>query len=184
MLPHEDAEAAEILQRRLAEDGVRIMTATTLREIAPAAGGVTARFNDGEIDADAVLVATGRSPNLEGLNLASAGVDHGAQGVHVDDWLRTSNRRIYAAGDVCSRFNFTHAADAMARIAVQNALLPLAPPRQCSRDPVVIPIRFLRWRTSASRPIEAIRRGAEPLTIPLAMSTVRSLTAIQKDSSE
>jgi pyruvate/2-oxoglutarate dehydrogenase complex dihydrolipoamide dehydrogenase (E3) component len=169
VLPHEDAEASEILQRRLAEDGVRIITATTLREVAPrpAAGGATARFNDGEMDVDAVLVATGRIPNLEALNLASARVDQGPQGVQVDDWLRTSNRRIYAAGDVCSRFHFTHAADAMARIAVQNALFPLR--RRVSA--LVIPWTTYTFPEVAHvglSPIEAIRSGAEPLTIPLA----------------
>jgi pyruvate/2-oxoglutarate dehydrogenase complex dihydrolipoamide dehydrogenase (E3) component len=169
VLPHEDAEASEILQRRLAEDGVRIMTATTLREIAPrtSARGATVRFNDGEMDVDAVLVATGRTANLERLNLLSAGVDHGSRGVRVDDWLRTSNRRIYAAGDVCSRFNFTHAADAMARIAVQNALFPLR--RRVSA--LVIPWTTYTFPEVAHvglSPIEAIRTGAEPLTIPLA----------------
>jgi pyruvate/2-oxoglutarate dehydrogenase complex dihydrolipoamide dehydrogenase (E3) component len=169
VLPHEDAEASEILQRSLAEDGVHIMTATTLREIAarPTSGGATARFNGGEIDADAVLVATGRSPNLEGLNLESAGVDHDGQGVHVDDWLRTSNPRIYAAGDVCSRFNFTHAADAMARIVVQNALFPLR--RRVSA--LVIPWAIYTFPEVAHvglSPIEAIKAGVEPITIPLA----------------
>jgi pyruvate/2-oxoglutarate dehydrogenase complex dihydrolipoamide dehydrogenase (E3) component len=169
LLPNEDAEASEILQRRLAEDGVRITTATTLREIAPrpAPGGATARFDGGEIDVDAVLVASGRIPNLEGLNLQSAGVDQGSQGVDVDDWLRTSNRRIYAAGDVCSRLNFTHAADAMARIAVQNALFPLR--RRVSA--LVIPRTTYTFPEVAHvglSPVEAIRAGAEPLTIPLA----------------
>lgn len=75
---------------------------------------------------DAVLLATGRLPNVEGLNLEAAGVraDPSA-GVLVDDFLRTSNPRVYAAGDVCSvGFMFTHAADAMARLVVRNALFP------------------------------------------------------------
>jgi pyruvate/2-oxoglutarate dehydrogenase complex dihydrolipoamide dehydrogenase (E3) component len=61
-------------------------------------------------------------PNIEGLNLEAAGVKYSPDGVIVDDYLRTSNPRIYAAGDVCSKFKFTHAADAMARIALRNAL--------------------------------------------------------------
>jgi pyruvate/2-oxoglutarate dehydrogenase complex dihydrolipoamide dehydrogenase (E3) component len=169
VLPHEDAEASEIIQRRLVEDGVRIMTATTLREIVPrpAVGGATARFDDSEVDVDAVLVATGRIPNLEGLNLQSAGVDQGSQGVRVDDRLRTTSRRIYAAGDVCSRFHFTHAADAMARIAVQNALFPLR--RRVSA--LVIPWTTYTFPEVAHvglSPVEAIQSGAESLTIPLA----------------
>jgi pyruvate/2-oxoglutarate dehydrogenase complex dihydrolipoamide dehydrogenase (E3) component len=62
-------------------------------------------------------------PNVDGLNLEAANVQYDPkQGVHVDDRLRTTNRRIFAAGDICSRFKFTHAADAMARIVIQNSL--------------------------------------------------------------
>jgi pyruvate/2-oxoglutarate dehydrogenase complex dihydrolipoamide dehydrogenase (E3) component len=69
------------------------------------------------------LVATGRAPNVEGLGLEAAGVDFDAKrGVVVDDRLRTTNRRIYAAGDVAGKWQFTHAADAMARLVLQNAL--------------------------------------------------------------
>ena len=71
---------------------------------------------------DQLLVATGRTPNVETLNLKAAGVAYSQQGVVVDDRLRTSAARIFAAGDVCSSFRFTHAADAMARIVIQNAL--------------------------------------------------------------
>ena len=72
---------------------------------------------------DAILTGTGRVPNVDGLNLEAAGVDYdAAAGVQVDDFLRTTNRRIYAAGDVCLEHKFTHTADASARIVVQNAL--------------------------------------------------------------
>src|SRR5262249_37074794 len=71
----------------------------------------------------AILVAAGRSPNVEGLNLGEAGVVYDPKkGVEVDGRLRTRNRHIFAAGDICSRYQFTHAADAMARIVIQNAL--------------------------------------------------------------
>ena len=72
--------------------------------------------------ADEILVAAGRAPNVEGLGLEAAGVRFGKRGVEVDDHLRTSNRPIYACGDVASRFQFTHIADALARIVIQNAL--------------------------------------------------------------
>jgi pyruvate/2-oxoglutarate dehydrogenase complex dihydrolipoamide dehydrogenase (E3) component len=76
-----------------------------------------------ELIVDAVLVGAGRVPNVEGLNLDAAGVRHDRkEGVQVNDRMQTTNRNIYAAGDVCSRFKFTHAADAMARIVIQNAL--------------------------------------------------------------
>ncbi len=76
-----------------------------------------------EIAADEILVAAGRTPNVEGLNLEVVGVQFDrAKGVVVDDRLRTTNSRIFAAGDVCSPYKFTHAADFMARIVIQNAL--------------------------------------------------------------
>ncbi len=72
---------------------------------------------------DEILVGAGRIPNLEGLNLEAAGVHYDErEGVSVNDRLQTTNPNIYAAGDICSRFKFTHAADAMARIVIQNAL--------------------------------------------------------------
>jgi pyruvate/2-oxoglutarate dehydrogenase complex dihydrolipoamide dehydrogenase (E3) component len=67
-------------------------------------------------------VAAGRKPNVEGLGLEAAGVDFTADGVAIDDFLRTGNPFIYAAGDVCGTYQFTHAADAMARACVRNAL--------------------------------------------------------------
>ena len=70
---------------------------------------------------DAILTGTGRVPNVDGLNLEAAGVDYDSRhGIRVDDFLRTSNPRIYAAGDVCLEHKFTHTADASARIAVQQ----------------------------------------------------------------
>jgi pyruvate/2-oxoglutarate dehydrogenase complex dihydrolipoamide dehydrogenase (E3) component len=78
---------------------------------------------DGEIEVDEILVAAGRVPNVEGLNLEVAGVTFDPrEGVCVNDYLQTSNPRIYAAGDVCMRWKFTHAADAAARMVIQNAL--------------------------------------------------------------
>ena len=82
----------------------------------------------GLVDADIVLVSAGRTPNVEGLNVAAAGVALEADGaVRVDDFLRTTNPRIYACGDVCLPWKFTHAADAAARIVIQNALFAVGP---------------------------------------------------------
>jgi len=71
---------------------------------------------------DQILVGIGRIPNIENLNLENAGVETHRHGVVVDDRLRTTNRRIYAAGDVCLKYKFTHTADAAARMVVRNAL--------------------------------------------------------------
>lgn len=72
--------------------------------------------------ADEILVAAGRIPNVESLDVSKAGVALGPKGVTVDDRLRTTNSRVYAIGDVASTFRFTHAADAQARLVVANAL--------------------------------------------------------------
>jgi pyruvate/2-oxoglutarate dehydrogenase complex dihydrolipoamide dehydrogenase (E3) component len=128
ILPREDADAAEVVQRRLTAEGVQLVLGCTLEKV-EARGGekwIRATRADGEsreVAVDEVLVAVGRAPNLEGLDLDKAGVEFDAKrGVHVDDHLQTSNPRIFAAGDICMNWKFTHAADAAARIAVQNAL--------------------------------------------------------------
>jgi pyruvate/2-oxoglutarate dehydrogenase complex dihydrolipoamide dehydrogenase (E3) component len=76
------------------------------------------------VTVDEILVGVGRTPNVEGLGLESVGVEYDKAGVKVNSRLQTSNQRIYAAGDICSRYKFTHAADAMAQIVIQNALFP------------------------------------------------------------
>ncbi len=73
-------------------------------------------------DFEAILVAVGRAPNVEGLELESAGVQYDRSGVKVNDRLQTTNARIYAAGDICSPYKFTHAADFQARLLIRNAL--------------------------------------------------------------
>jgi pyruvate/2-oxoglutarate dehydrogenase complex dihydrolipoamide dehydrogenase (E3) component len=128
VLPREDPDAAAVVQRRLVEDGVTLELGVTLMEVVDDSGQMRVRFQRpngaGMVDAvgDRLLVSAGRAPNIDGLGLEAAGVSVSKRGVIVNDQLRTSNRRIYAAGDVCSAFQFTHAADAMARVVIQNAL--------------------------------------------------------------
>jgi pyruvate/2-oxoglutarate dehydrogenase complex dihydrolipoamide dehydrogenase (E3) component len=126
VLPNEDPDASAIVHRRLVEDGIAFRLGVKLIEASPDNDQITLRYEDGagigEVGGDRVLVAAGRAPNVEGLGLDAAGVATSAHGVVVNDRLQTSNRRIFAAGDVCSRFKFTHAADAMARVVIQNAL--------------------------------------------------------------
>jgi pyruvate/2-oxoglutarate dehydrogenase complex dihydrolipoamide dehydrogenase (E3) component len=83
---------------------------------------VESHGNEYDIVVDEILVGGGRTPNLEGLGLDEARVAYSAQGVIVDERLQTSNSKIFAAGDICSKYKFTHAADAMARIVIANAL--------------------------------------------------------------
>ena len=125
-LPREDADAAGVVERAMERHGVVFRHRASISRVERSNGEkrIVLQGGNGEeaVAGDEILVAAGRAPNVEGLNLESAGVSHDRSGVRVDDRLRTTNRRIYAAGDVCSRYRFTHAADAMARIVVQNAL--------------------------------------------------------------
>jgi pyruvate/2-oxoglutarate dehydrogenase complex dihydrolipoamide dehydrogenase (E3) component len=129
VLPREDADGSVVVQHALIEDSVQLELGTEIRRVSRRGDALVVCFRrspnhpDEEIEGDRLLVATGRTANDLGLNLERAGIQTGPNGIVVDDRLRTSNRRVYAAGDVCSPFQFTHAADAMARIAIQNALL-------------------------------------------------------------
>ena len=128
ILPREDADAAAVVQTRLTDDGVRFAGGARISEVTRRGDERVVAYTDDagahELVVDEVLVGVGRAPNVEGLGLDAAGVACGRAGVEVDATLRTSNPRVFAAGDVCSRFKFTHAADAMAQIVIQNALFP------------------------------------------------------------
>ena len=128
VLPRDDAEASAILAQSLAADGVEILTSAKVERVERAGEGAVLHLSGAKgparHDAECVLVATGRRPNVEDMGLERAGVAFGETGVTVDDRLRTTNRRIYAVGDVCSRYRFTHVADFHARLVVQNALFP------------------------------------------------------------
>lgn len=127
ILPHDDAEAAGVVEAQLRREGVSFHYGCVIREVRRSAAGthITAVQHEKVRDwtCDAVLVAAGRAPNVAGLNLEGVGVAYDLKGgVRVDDRLRTSNPRIFAAGDVCSQHKFTHTADFLARIVIQNAL--------------------------------------------------------------
>jgi pyruvate/2-oxoglutarate dehydrogenase complex dihydrolipoamide dehydrogenase (E3) component len=126
VLPREEADAAAVVQARMERDGVRILHSAETTRVERRGGEVVVHFTRageaGSVAGDRLLVAVGRAPNVEGLGLEAAAVEHGREGVRVDDRLRTSNPAIYAVGDICSRLRFTHLADAHARLAVQNAL--------------------------------------------------------------
>lgn len=131
ILPREVRDAAAIIHRHLQQDGVRLELSVTLERVEQEHGELAIHYRRGDAGArdvargDAVLVAAGRAPNLEGLQLQAAGIEAGKEGVTVDDRLQTSNRRVFASGDVCSAYKFTHAADAMSRLVLQNALFGL-----------------------------------------------------------
>jgi pyruvate/2-oxoglutarate dehydrogenase complex dihydrolipoamide dehydrogenase (E3) component len=126
ILPSEDRDAAEIVLRSLSRDGVTLLCCGGDLRVAKDGEGrrltVESHGKHHEIPVDEILVGAGRRPNVEGLGLETVGVAFDATGVRVNDRLQTTNPRIYAAGDVCSRHKFTHNSDFQARIVIQNAL--------------------------------------------------------------
>jgi pyruvate/2-oxoglutarate dehydrogenase complex dihydrolipoamide dehydrogenase (E3) component len=126
-LPQEERDAAQMVSDALARDGVEIHLNSTATKVWMEGGQKVVELeNDGNIattHVDEILTGIGRVPAVQGLNLEAARVAYDAEaGVHVDDFLRTSNPRIFAAGDVCLAHQFTNTAEASARIVVRNAL--------------------------------------------------------------
>lgn len=127
VLSHDDVDASALVLAALQRDGVDLRLATQIQSVRTTGKEIvmSSRSVGSELVTDrfdALLVATGRRPNIEHLGLEKAGVQSDSQGIVVNDHLRTSHSRIFAAGDVCSRYKFTHAADFLARIVIQNAL--------------------------------------------------------------
>jgi len=129
VLPREDPDAAAVVQAQMTVDGVELELGVAIQSVEMRGDQKVVIFeSEGqtrEVVASALLVAVGRQPNVDGLGLEEAGVKFGRRGVEVDDHLRTSNKSIFACGDVASKYQFTHTADtadAQARIVIQNAL--------------------------------------------------------------
>lgn len=126
ILTREDPDAAEIVQRVFVRDGVNLVLGCTILKVESRGAEKIIQFEGNgacsDLPVDEILVGVGRAPNVEGLNLEAAGVAYGNHGVQVNDFLQTTNSRIYAAGDISLPFKFTHTADATARIVIQNAL--------------------------------------------------------------
>jgi pyruvate/2-oxoglutarate dehydrogenase complex dihydrolipoamide dehydrogenase (E3) component len=126
VLPREDPEAAAVVQAAMVSAGVDLRLGVAIQRLSRSDAGAVVNFEKdgatGEVAAARLLVAVGRAPNVDGLGLDQAGVEYHAKGVTVNDRMRTTNPRIYACGDVASRFQFTHTADAQARMVIQNAL--------------------------------------------------------------
>ena len=127
ILIREDKDAAALIQAALIRDGVSLVLGCQITGVERDGQDKVLRVEKNgqreEVRVDAVLLGVGRAPNVEGLNLEAVDVEFDTkQGVKVDDRLQTTNPRIYAAGDICSPYKFTHMADALARIVIQNTL--------------------------------------------------------------
>jgi pyruvate/2-oxoglutarate dehydrogenase complex dihydrolipoamide dehydrogenase (E3) component len=130
LLPRDDRDAAALIEERFRAEGIEVLTGTkaTRFEHRTAEGttSVTLETESGErvVEAKAVLVATGRKPNVEDIGLDAAGVKYGKRGIEVDRALTTSQPHIFACGDVAGPYQFTHSADYQARIVIRNILIP------------------------------------------------------------
>ena len=130
ILPREDGEAADVVKQAMMNDGVEFTCRANITHVSRHGPQRTIHYEvDGQTKewvADEILIGIGRAPNVEGLGLETVGVEYDTRaGVTVNDKLQTTNPKIYAAGDICFPFKFTHTADAMAQIVIQNALFPI-----------------------------------------------------------
>ncbi|MEG3932266.1 mercuric reductase [Microcoleus sp. T3_B1] len=127
ILDKEDAEAAKIVQQAFLREEIQLILESTIDRVEKTNAGKVIYYKcqgkEAWVTVDEIIVSTGRSPNVEGLNLEAIGVEYDTQtGVFVNDNLQTTNPRIYAAGDICMKHKFTHAADFAARMVIQNTL--------------------------------------------------------------
>ena len=181
VLPREDDDAAELVQNSLVKDGVKLLLGVKTERIESLNGKKCLHYERdgvaGQLFVDEILLAVGRRPNVTGLGLEEVGVAYDKKGIQVDDQLRTTNKKIFAAGDVASKYQFTHVAGHSGVIVVQNALLPL-PKRKFSN--LIIP-----WVTYTSPevahvglyPREAAEKNVEIDTYKVEMSKIdRAIT--------
>lgn len=136
VLGRDDADHAAILQRVLEREGVRFVLGADVERVEGAGGAVTVHVAAGgerqRVEGDALLVATGRRPNIEGLGLDEVGIAYTKKGITVDDRCRTSLRHVWAAGDCTGEYQLTHMSEHMAKQAVTNAVLKI--PATIDRD--------------------------------------------------
>jgi pyruvate/2-oxoglutarate dehydrogenase complex dihydrolipoamide dehydrogenase (E3) component len=176
ILAREEDDAAQVVQQSMEKDGVEFVLDAKVMRLEPRGNEkVVIVERDGqefEVVGDQVLVGIGRAPNVDGIGLETVGVEFDSRnGVEVNDRLQTTNPRIFAAGDVATRYKFTHSADFMARIVIQNALFM----GRAKASKLVIP-----WTTFTSPelahvgiyPNDAKRQGIEIDTFTQPMSGV------------
>jgi len=121
-----DPELTAIVLDALKAEGIRILAHTAIKQVRAGGQGVVVTTDKaGTIDGSHLLIATGRKPNIEGLDLDAAGIAYTPKGITVDKGLRTSNRKAYAIGDVAGGLQFTHVAGYHAGLVIRSALFGL-----------------------------------------------------------
>lgn len=185
ILDQEDGDAAAIVQQVFLKEGIQLILDCQLQRVEKTANGKVLHFTSNgtanQVTVDEILVGAGRTPNVEGLNLEAVGVKYDDRtGVIVNDYLQTSNPKIYAAGDICMNWKFTHAADAAARIVIKNALFSPFSLGRSKLSSLIMP-----WTTYTAPEIahvglyehEAKAKGLEVNTIKIPFDTVdRAIT--------
>ena len=129
VLGKDDPEVTAFARKRLVEDGIEIHEGIAIKEVAPQGNGVAVTIEENgetkQLVGSHLLVAAGRKANVGGLNLEVAGVAYSPKGIEVDARLRTTNKKIFAIGDVAGGYQFTHMAGYHAGIVIRNALFKL-----------------------------------------------------------
>ncbi len=129
ILPRDDRDLVDVVRQQLSNDGIRLYEYAQTDSIEHHANGVKVNYQQNQLELCVVgshlLVATGRTPSVNGLGLANAKVDYTVRGITIDERLRTSNKKIFAIGDVIGHFQFTHMANYQAGIVIRNALFRL-----------------------------------------------------------
>jgi len=129
LMGRDDPEAAEVVRRRLIAEGIDLQEGIRIEALARKGNGIAVKVEAGgeaeEIVGSHLLIAAGRRPNVNGLGLQAAEIDYSSRGIVVDKRLRTSNRKVFAIGDVIGGYQFTHMAGYHAGIVIRNALFAL-----------------------------------------------------------
>ncbi|MBD2136498.1 mercuric reductase [Anabaena sp. FACHB-1237] len=179
ILNKEDPQAAAILQEVLVKEGIRLVLNCKIEEVVKVTEGKRLYFSSNEdrdsITVDEILVGVGRTPNVEDLDLENVGVAYNEQGVIVNNYLQTTNPKIYAAGDICMSWKFTHAADAAARIVIKNALFsPFGIGKSRFSDLIIPWVTYTDPEIShvGIYPSDAKKLGLEIETIKINFSTI------------
>lgn len=182
LLPQEDPELADALGACLTAEGIDIRVSTSAECVSRAGDRRIVECSGGlKFESEAILVAVGRRPNTEGLGLKAAGIAFDAKGIQVDRRLRTSQKHIYAAGDVCGPYPFTHMAEYQAGIVISNAVFHF--PRKT--DYRVVPwVTFTDpelARVGLTEP-QARAQGIEPTVLRFAFKDIdRAVTEVESN---
>jgi pyruvate/2-oxoglutarate dehydrogenase complex dihydrolipoamide dehydrogenase (E3) component len=122
LLPQEEPEASALIQAQLEIEGIKILTHSSVTQVKELEGKKWLQAGNRAIEADAIVLATQRQPNIEGLNLEGVGVQWGPNGIRLNEKLQTTNPRIYGCGDVAGGHSYQHLAQYEAKLALKNAL--------------------------------------------------------------